>query len=107
VKEKNRQIRRMFHAIGSGVMKLHRCQVGNINLNSMIDNGGMEGCWRILDDDEVYNGLGWEVRDIGLQVGGKVTGKRGVENQNKYSNKESKRKTTSRKSGNNKFKRRR
>ncbi len=77
---KNRQVRRMFHAIGSGVMKLHRCRIGNIDL-SMLDcdggnggNGGgsgeenstmiKEGSWRILTDEEVLDGLGWKVRRL-------------------------------------------
>ena len=62
---KNRQIRRMFHAIGSGVMSLHRVNVGRINLNMLSANGNMngkEGCWRMLSDEEILDGLGWNVR---------------------------------------------
>ena len=54
---KNRQIRRMIHAIGSGVMKLHRVSVGGITL------GGLrEGEWRLLSEDEVLDGLGYQCR---------------------------------------------
>jgi len=64
---KNRQVRRMFHAIGSGVMQLHRIQVGNINLSMLRGVGSecaQEGCWRLLSENEIYQGLGWEVRRI-------------------------------------------
>jgi 23S rRNA pseudouridine2605 synthase len=55
---KNRQVRRMFHAIGSGVMKLKRTHVGKeLNLDGL-----EEGQWRILSDDEVYSALYWESR---------------------------------------------
>lgn len=70
---KNRQVRRMFHAIGSGVMKLHRLQVGVIDLgmlskNNLDDKSGEcgnyegEGCWRMLSEEEIWHGLGWKVR---------------------------------------------
>ncbi len=59
---KNRQVRRMFHAIGSGVMRLHRCKVGNIDLETML--GSDEGSWRLLSEDEIESGLGWKVRSI-------------------------------------------
>ena len=56
---KNRQVRRMFHAIGSGVMKLTRIAMGNDTLTL----GDLkEGQWRILTHDEVKLGLGWEPR---------------------------------------------
>ena len=57
---KNRQIRRMFHAINSGVMKLHRRQVGDIELDADLE----EGSWRILTEERVMSGLGWKVRDL-------------------------------------------
>jgi len=67
---KNRQVRRMFHAINSGVMRLHRKSVGTLDLNMLngeINAGtrdNTEGCWRVLSDEEVRIGLGWNVRDI-------------------------------------------
>ena len=55
---KNRQVRRMFHALGSGVMELKRLQIGNgLNLE-----GVQEGQWRILSDEEVQGSLGWTPR---------------------------------------------
>lgn len=55
---KNRQVRRMFHAIGSGVMKLTRIAIGDtLTLGDL-----KEGQWRILTHDEVKLGLGWEPR---------------------------------------------
>lgn len=56
---KNRQIRRMFHAGNSGVMKLHRCSIGSLTLD-----GVAEGEWRVLSDDEVREHLGWAPRKI-------------------------------------------
>ncbi|KAL7475782.1 hypothetical protein ACHAW6_001685 [Cyclotella cf. meneghiniana] len=54
---KNRQVRRMFHAIGSGVMKLHRVSVGGITLQGL-----KEGEWRLLTEDEILKDLGYECR---------------------------------------------
>lgn len=55
---KNRQVRRTFHAVGSGVMKLRRTRIGNgLELGEL-----EEGQWRILSDDEVEKYLGWKVR---------------------------------------------
>jgi 16S rRNA U516 pseudouridylate synthase RsuA-like enzyme len=72
---KNRQIRRMFHAIGSGVMKLHRISVGEINLGDL-----KEGEWRLLSEDEVLRGLGYKCRhldsDAGKERGGVSNSKR-------------------------------
>jgi len=75
---KNRQIRRMFHAIGSGVMRLHRVSVGRLSLNGLTDakktnqqrrSGDsdimdeiQEGEWRILTENEIEIGLGWKCR---------------------------------------------
>eukprot|EP00984_Skeletonema_dohrnii_P038968 scaffold42807_cov144-Skeletonema_dohrnii-CCMP3373.AAC.1 len=39
---KNRQIRRMFHSIGSGVMKLHRVSVGQLSLAGLSSNSTAE-----------------------------------------------------------------
>ena len=57
---KNRQIRRMFHALGSGVMQLQRVAIG-VNLTLADLN---EGQWRILSDDEVRENLKWEPRTV-------------------------------------------
>ena len=63
---KNRQIRRMFHSIGSGVMKLHRVSVGKLSLAGLSSNHSttelQEGEWRLLSEDEIRVGLGWECR---------------------------------------------
>lgn len=57
---KNRQVRRTFHAVGSGVMKLKRTRIGNgLNLAEL-----EEGQWRILSHDEVEKYLGWQVRRL-------------------------------------------
>jgi len=58
---KNRQVRRMFHAINSGVIRLHRSRIGELDLG-MLDGG--EGCWRMLTEEEVLKGLGWKCRYI-------------------------------------------
>lgn len=57
---KNRQVRKMFHAIGSGVMKLKRTRIGEY----LTLEGLNEGEWRILTDDEVQHYLRWNPRDI-------------------------------------------
>lgn len=57
---KNRQVRKMFHAIGSGVMKLKRTRIGK----HLTLDGVNEGEWRILTDDEVRHYLRWNPRDI-------------------------------------------
>ena len=65
---KNRQVRRMFHAIGSGVIKLRRISIGDtLTLGDLT-----EGQWRLLNHEEVKNGLGWEPRVLPL-VGGHPT----------------------------------
>jgi pseudouridine synthase len=55
---KNRQIRRMFHAVGSGVMKLQRTHIGT----QLSLDGLQEGEWRILPHQEVVDGLHWTPR---------------------------------------------
>jgi pseudouridine synthase len=57
---KNRQIRRMFHALGSGVMKLTRTAIGKY----LTLHGLPEGGWRILSDDEVRSALQWQPRQL-------------------------------------------
>jgi pseudouridine synthase len=55
---KNRQVRRMFHAVQSGVIKLKRTKIGDdIDLENL-----QEGQWRILSDKEVERTLGWTPR---------------------------------------------
>jgi pseudouridine synthase len=63
---KNRQVRRMVHAINSGVMNLHRRRIGNIDLEMMQehDGGGVQGEWRLLTEKEILDGLGWKVRQL-------------------------------------------
>ena len=64
---KNRQIRRMFHSVGSGVMKLHRVSVGKLTLSGLDSNPKtelQEGEWRVLSEDEIRLGLGWKCRWI-------------------------------------------
>ena len=58
---RNRQVRRMFHSIGSGVMQLKRTNIGeHLNLE------GLElGQWRVLSDEEVSRALDWRVRTLG------------------------------------------
>ena len=60
---KNRQVRRMFHSIGSGVMQLHRLKVGDLSLD-MLGQNSKEGDWRILTEEEIMTGLGWKVRNV-------------------------------------------
>mmetsp|Transcript_17023 Transcript_17023/g.39276 ORF Transcript_17023/g.39276 Transcript_17023/m.39276 type:complete len:333 (-) Transcript_17023:1347-2345(-) len=57
---KNRQVRRMFHAIGSGVMKLSRTRIGD----ELTLDGLTEGEWRVLTDAEVQRYLQWDPCDI-------------------------------------------
>jgi len=62
---KNRQIRRMFHSIGSGVMKLHRVSIGKLTLMGLSKNPTQEleeGEWRLLTENEIKLGLGWDCR---------------------------------------------
>lgn len=53
---RNRQVRRMFHAMGSGVMKLKRTMIGQ----SLTLTGVDENCWRLLSHQEILVGLGWD-----------------------------------------------
>jgi pseudouridine synthase len=95
---RNRQIRRMFHSVQSGVMKLHRTRIGNLSLE-LLDNGNgepeggggvdddgddrpitttippslpvltlKEGQWRILTQKEVSEALGFEPRQVPLPL---------------------------------------
>ena len=57
---KNRQVRRMFHAVGSGVMKLRRTAIGD----KLSVAGLEEGQWRVLSDKEVRSALNWEPRNF-------------------------------------------
>lgn len=57
---RNRQVRRMFHALGSGVMKLKRVRIGTLLSIEGLD----EHDWRILSEQEVRTALGWESRTL-------------------------------------------
>ena len=52
---KNRQVRRMLHAVGSGVLRLERVRVGGLTLRGLEE----PGAWRRLDDSEVRSELGY------------------------------------------------
>lgn len=61
---KNRQVRRMFHSVGSGVMTLKRVSIGN-----GLDLGHLEeGEWRILSDKEVQTCLSYTPRFLEAPV---------------------------------------
>lgn len=64
---KNRQIRKMFHALGSGVLKLHRNSIGNIIPPEK------EGHWRVLTEEELFEHFSWKIRsfDVGDDEGRK------------------------------------
>ena len=55
---KNRQVRRMLAAVGSGVLRLQRARVGALTLRGV----EAERAWRLLDDDEVRDALGYDAR---------------------------------------------
>lgn len=57
---KNRQVRRMFHSLGSGVMKLKRTRIGE----HLTLDGVEENTWRILSEQEIRNYLGWNVQEL-------------------------------------------
>jgi pseudouridine synthase len=57
---KNRQVRRMFHALGSGVIKLKRVRIGK----TLTLEGLEEGEWRVLSANEVMEGLHWRPREL-------------------------------------------
>ena len=53
---KNRQIRRMLHAVQSGVMELERTHIGNLDLSGIEKPGD----WRYLTEEEVVSHLGYQ-----------------------------------------------
>jgi pseudouridine synthase len=56
---KNRQVRQMFHRVGSGVMHLKRVRIGrSLTLEGLEE----EGSWRVLSDAEVRDKLHWTPR---------------------------------------------
>jgi pseudouridine synthase len=61
---KNRQVRRMFHALGSGVMKLKRTHIGH----DLTLDGVEQGQWRLLSDQEIRDSLSWEPKRIAEEV---------------------------------------
>ena len=58
---KNRQVRRMFHSMGSGVIKLRRVKIGCLLTLEGLEEAGQ---WRIMPDAEVESTLGWSVRNL-------------------------------------------
>jgi pseudouridine synthase len=61
----NRQVRLMFHACGSGVMRLKRTAIGlGSNGFLLIDMVPMEGDWCFLTDAQVKSTLGWTCRSL-------------------------------------------
>jgi pseudouridine synthase len=78
VEGKNRQVRRMFHALGSGVMKLKRTRIGELLTLRKAGNHDFdynnedeadacllnEGEWRVLSDEEVETCLNWKPRTL-------------------------------------------
>lgn len=79
---RNRQVRRMFHALGSGVMKLKRVKIGN----HLSIEGLHEQEWRILSEQEVLTGLGWATRTL-TTVSTRNLQSTGSVNENKSSSK--------------------
>ena len=69
---KNRQVRRMLHAVGSAVVRLERESIGTLGLGSLgSEEGGGDtqpplpvGAWRMLDEEEVRLHLEYEPRDL-------------------------------------------
>ena len=60
IEGKNRHIRKLFHTLKSGVIRLHRARIGNVDLE---EEGLCEqGMWRVLSEEEVYAKLGWRTR---------------------------------------------
>lgn len=59
---KNRHIRKLFHTLKSGVMRLHRDKVGDVDLEE--EGLNKEGMWRILSEEEVLGKLGWRTRNL-------------------------------------------
>ena len=57
---RNRQVRRMFHAINSGVMKLKRTRIGGF----LTLVGLSDGQWRLLSDTEIEDCLHWKPRTL-------------------------------------------
>ena len=57
---RNRQIRRMFHALNSGVMKLKRTKIGE----HLTLEGLNEGQWRLLSEHEIEKCLQWKPRTL-------------------------------------------
>lgn len=60
---KNRQVRRMFHAIQSGVITLKRTRIGN----ALTCNDLNQGQWRFLTDQEVETFLDWKPRYLTIK----------------------------------------
>lgn len=74
---RNRQVRRMFHAVGSGVMRLRRTRIGE----ELTLQGVDEGQWRVLSDHEVKTSLNWEAQLL-PQEAPSILGKKVVPSRN-------------------------
>jgi pseudouridine synthase len=74
---KNRQVRRMFHAIGSGVMKLARTGIGGDDGSRLTLGDLRQGQWRVLTNDEVERHLDWKPRVLTTTESVTGTGKSG------------------------------
>jgi 16S rRNA U516 pseudouridylate synthase RsuA-like enzyme len=66
---KNRQVRRMLHAIGHGCMELERVRIGGIILGKIVPNPG-DFCE--ISGEEILEGLGFQPRVIVGGVAGKI-----------------------------------
>jgi pseudouridine synthase len=68
IEGRNRQIRRMFHTCGSGVMKLTRTVIGSSKSSSVncltINMVPNEGDWYIVPDELIVSTLGWKPRSL-------------------------------------------
>ena len=64
IEGRNRQIRRMFHSCGSGVMRLTRTSIGSAPNCLTIDMVPMAGDWCLLSDETIALALGWKTRTI-------------------------------------------
>lgn len=78
---KNRQVRRMLHAVGSGVMKLQRISIGRLELDGRVE---LPGDWRVLEDAEVRSALGYEPRLLSTSLQPQRTPRRNDGPRKKY-----------------------
>jgi pseudouridine synthase len=65
IEGRNRQIRRMFHSCGSGVIRLSRTAIGSTSSNQLkLDLVPTAGDWYILSDETILSTLGWKPQTI-------------------------------------------